>query len=112
MVKVNAMSYSRLIKLLMDGTRTAAELAEETGLHKQTVYDYTRQLHKAKAVYIADWEKDSMGRDCMPIFMIGNKKDAKRHTKTAAERAADYRARKKTAATITLSNWLNQGAVA
>ena len=109
MVKVNAMSYAILIKLLMEGTRTAAELAEETGLHKATVYDYTREMHKVKAVHIACWEKDSMGRECMPVFMIGDKPDAKRTRLTQAERARHYRIRKMLAATPKLTNWL-QGA--
>jgi predicted ArsR family transcriptional regulator len=106
-VKVNAMSYARLIKMLMEGTRTAGELAEETGLHKHTVYEYTRELHKVKAVHIADWEKDILGRECMPIFMIGNKPDAKRATMTKAQIAKNYRARKMLATTPKLTNWLH-----
>jgi hypothetical protein len=100
------MSYAHLIKMLIDGTRTCEELAEETGLHKHTVYEYTRELHKVKAVHIACWEKDRLGRDCMPIFMIGNKPDVKRHRFSAAERQATYRSRKNLTKTTTLSNWL------
>jgi len=107
-VKVNAMSFAHLVKLLLDGTRTAEELAEESGLHKQTVYIYTRQLHKKKAVFIADWEKDRLGRDCKPIFMIGCKPDAKRHRLTQAERAANYRARKNKILTPRLESWLRE----
>jgi len=107
-MKVNAMSYAMLIKLLMDGTRTAEELAQETGLHKQTVYDYTKELHKRKAVFIADWEKDNMGRDCMPIYMIGTDPDAKRTAMTRAQIAANYRARKMIQTTTKLTNWLQQ----
>jgi len=105
LVKVNAMSFAHLVKMLMDGTRTARELAEETGLHVNTVYSYTKEMHKVKAVHIADWEKDTMGRDCMPVFMIGNKPDAKRQKVTIAQRAASYRARKAIAKT-SLQNWL------
>ena len=109
MVKVNATSYAHLIKMLMEGTRTAEELAEETGLHIHTVYQYTRELHKVKAVHIADWEKDTLGRDSMPIFMIGNKPDAKRATMSKAQIAKNYRARKMINTTPKLTNWL-QGA--
>ena len=110
MVKVNAMSYAHLIKMLMEGTRTANELARDTGLHKQTVYQYTRELHKVKAVYIADWEKDTLGRDAMPIFMIGNKPDAKRAAMTKAQIAKNYRARKMINTTTKLTNWLRSEA--
>jgi len=106
-VRMNALSYAILIKLLLEGTRSADELAEETGLHKQTVYQYTRALHKARAVHIADWEKDSKGRDCKPIFMIGKKPDAKRSTLTRAQIAANYRARKKLLTTPSLDNVWN-----
>ena len=107
-VKVNAMSFAHLVKLLLDGTRTADELAEESGLHKQTVYIYTRQLHSKKAVFIADWEQDRLVRDCKPIFMIGCKPDAKRHKLSPAERAANYRARKNKIATPRLESWLHE----
>lgn len=106
-VRMNAYSYALLINLLLEGTRSADELAEETGLHKQTVYQYTRALHKAKAVFIADWEKDSKGRDCKPIFMIGKKLDAKRSSLTRAQIAANYRARKKLLTTPSLDNVWN-----
>ena len=36
--KVNALCFSIMVKLLYDGTRTCAELAEETGLHVLTVF--------------------------------------------------------------------------
>lgn len=45
--KVNAMSQAQLIKLLLDGDRTCAELADESGLHYVTVLEYCRELHKA-----------------------------------------------------------------
>ena len=108
MIRVNAMSFALLVKMLIEGTRTAEELAEITGLHKQTVYQYTRELHKAKAVHIADWEKDTKGRDSKPVFMIGHKPDAKRSALTRAQIAANYRARKKKLLTPSLENvWSN-----
>ena len=108
-MKVNAMSYAHLVKMLMEGTRTADELSEETGLHKNTIYQYTRELHKVNAVHIACWEQDALGRDCKPVFMIGAKPDAKRHKLTALQRSTNYRARKKIGARASLNGWL-QGA--
>ena len=93
-IKVNAMSYARLIKLLAEGTRTCAELAEETGLHKLTVYQYTRELHKARAVHVCMWEQDSRGRHSVRVYMLGEAKDAPRVRETGAERQARCRARK------------------
>ena len=78
-IKVNAMSQAALIKLLLDGTRSCRELAEETGLHYVTVLQYTRELHKAKAVHIAEWHPDARGRDMIKIYKIGKGADTKRY---------------------------------
>jgi hypothetical protein len=109
MVKMGAVSYAYMIKMLMEGTRTCAELAEETGLHVATIYDYTRELHKKKAIHIVSWEKDILGRDCMPVFMIGKAKDAERHRLTPAERQQNLRARRRMNGETKLDNWLKEG---
>lgn len=90
-IKVNASAYGRLIELMLDGTLSCRELAEETGLHYLTVLDYTRALHKASAAHISSWEKDAKGRDCIRIYKIGRGKDAKRTKISAADRAKAYR---------------------
>lgn len=95
--KINAFTQARLIKLLLEGTYTCAELAEQTGLHYVTVLDYTRELHRAGAAHISSWEKDSRGRDNSRIYKIGVGKDAKRQKMTQVERQARYRAKKKAA---------------
>lgn len=90
--KVNALSYALLIKLLADGTRTCKELAEETGLHVMTIYDYTYHLHKANVIHICTWE--GSGRQQTRIYMLGDKADVPRPSKTRRQIADDYRARK------------------
>lgn len=93
-IKINAMSYAILVKLLFEGTRSCAELAEATGLHVLTVYQYTRELHKVGACHIALWEKDPRGRDCTRIYMLGAGRDAKRRKVSGAERQARWRAKR------------------
>lgn len=90
--KMNAFTYAMLIRLMMDGTRTCRELAEETGLHILTVYDYTYHLHKSGAAFIVTW--DGEGRHQTRIYMIGRGKDAPRPSKSRKQIAEDYRARK------------------
>lgn len=90
-IKINAITQAHLIKLLLDGTYSCAELAEHTGLHYVTVLHYTRELHRAGAAHIASWEKDLRGRDLVKIYKLGAGKDAKRHKYTQAERQAAYR---------------------
>lgn len=94
-IKVNAMAFAQLVKLLLEGTYTCQELAEMTGLHYVTVLHYTREMHRAGAVHIAAWEKDSRGRDLAKIYKLGEGNDKKRQKKTQAERQVAYRAKKK-----------------
>lgn len=93
-VKVNAMSYAILVKLLVEGTRTCEELAQDTGLHKLTVYQYTRELYKAGVLHICAWEADMRGRDIVKVYRLGEEKDAPRNKDSGAERARRYRAKK------------------
>ena len=90
--KMSAFTYAVLIRLMMDGTRTCRELAEETGLHILTVYDYTYHLHKSGAAFIVTW--DGEGRHQTRIYMIGRGKDAPRPSKSRKQIADDYRSRK------------------
>jgi predicted ArsR family transcriptional regulator len=87
-IKINAITQAQLIKAMLDGTLTCQELAEETGLHYVTVLQYTRELHAAGAAHICLWEKDTLGRDSVKVYKIGEGKDAKRQKMTGAERQA------------------------
>ena len=90
-VKMGAVLYARMIEMMMHGTFSCAEMAEETGLHYVTVLQYTRELHRAGACYIAHWEKDNRGRDVTKIYKIGKKKDAERQRIPKIELAVRYR---------------------
>ena len=91
--KVNAMTFAIMTKLLMEGTRTCQELADETGLHKLTVYDWTRELHRQGVIHICMWEGE--GRSSTRIFKFGPGKDAPRPVKTRKQISEDYKTRKK-----------------
>lgn len=91
--KVNAMTFSILVKLLMDGTRNCYELAEDTGLHVLTIYDWVREMHRQKIIHICMWEGE--GRASTRIFKFGPGKDAPRPVKDRSIIHAEYRARMK-----------------
>lgn len=95
LVKVSAITYAQLIKYLLDGDYSCAELAQETGLHYVTVLNYTRALYRAGAIHICRWDADSRGRHLTKIYKIGAGKDAKRFKLTHAERQARVRAKHK-----------------
>ncbi|MFM7012550.1 MAG: hypothetical protein ACKO0Z_25005 [Betaproteobacteria bacterium] len=93
--KVGAMSYAKLLKNLIPGTLTCTELAEATGLHVLTVYDYTKAMYKEKVIHITDWDLDAMGRETIRIYRFGPGTDAKPTRKPRSVISAEYRARKK-----------------
>ena len=96
-IKVGAISYAHLIKELATGDMTCAELAEATGLHKLTVYQYCRELHAVGAVHIARYEADMRGRHNIKVYKLGEKRDAQRVRIPAKARQAQSRARKESA---------------
>lgn len=93
-IRINALSNANLIKLLMGGTYSCAELAAETGLHYCTVLEYTRALHHVGAAFIDSWEKDPRGRDATKIYKLGTGKDTKRERMSGSARTAKYREKK------------------
>lgn len=96
-IKINAITYGKLVAAMLDGELTCQELAEETGLHYITVLHYTRELHAAGAAHIARYEPDARGRHNVKVYKIGRGQDAKRKRLTQAQRNATYRGRKKQA---------------
>ena len=61
-MKINAMMFARMVKMLTDESgQSIYDIVDETGLHYITVQRYLRELHKAGAVYIRAWQKDSPG---------------------------------------------------
>lgn len=94
---INAVTYSHLIRALMDGECTRAELSRITGLHCETVSRYVTQLHRRRVVWIADWKKNPVNGNWCPRYAL-NVHDMKDTPKPAAvDRATidrQYRGRK------------------
>jgi len=98
--KINAFTQARMIRMLCDGPCTIQELADDTGLHYNTVQVYMRELHRVGAAHIAAWERDGRGRDQIKVYGLGVGKDAKRRKLTGAERQAACRARRRERETL------------
>lgn len=97
-IKINAISQARLIKLLITGGLSCKELAERTGLHYVTVLQYTRELYRAGAVYIHEWHQDTHGRDMIKVYKITTSShaiDAKRFRIADTDKSRRYREGKK-----------------
>lgn len=92
-MKINAFSQAKLIALLISGHLNCKELAEATGLHYVTILEYTRELYKANAVYIKEWQQDERGRFSIKVYRIGRSKDTAKPKMTSAEKKAAQRER-------------------
>lgn len=90
-VKMGAVLYARMVEMMLHGTFSCQEMADETGLHYVTVLQYTRELYRAGACHIHCWDKDKRGRDVIKIYKIGKGKDAARHRLSKSERQARHR---------------------
>ena len=97
-IRVNAMSFAKLVKLMDERPRSKPQLAELTGLHVWTVRHYVDALHKERMAHIVRWEKDGMGRDVTAIYSLGFGADRPRAAKTGAQKARERRQRAKEAA--------------
>jgi len=86
-VRVNALSYANLIKLLHEGGYTSVELAERTGLAPRTVLRTTYELWRVGMVHIGEWH------GAYRCFQLGPGKDVPRPTTTSTERARQSRQR-------------------
>ena len=91
--KVGAISYAHLIKNMIPGDLTCEELAEETGLHLTTVYQYTREMYLVGAAHIARFEPDARGRHIIKIYRLGEGQDAKHVRVSPKVRSQRYRAK-------------------
>jgi len=91
--KVNHTVMAQTMMMLRAGPVTAQSVATKTGVHIVTAQDWLRALKKQGAVYIGSWLPDSLGRDAIPVYELGNEPDEPRRKLSRAEIARRYRQR-------------------
>lgn len=89
-IKVNAMSYAKLVAAVVASPSTVHDLAEETGLHHLTVASHIQAMRRERLVHISAWEKDTLGRDAIAVWQWGHGRDRPRGRLTGAQRSAAY----------------------
>lgn len=95
---LNAITYSHLIRALMDGEHTRAELGRITGLHGETVSRYVTQLHRRRVVRIADWNRNPVNGNWCPRYSLNFEEQAdmpKPKPKGRLQIDREYRGRRK-----------------
>lgn len=94
-IKMNAICYAQMCAAMIPGDMTCQELADETGLHLTTVYQYARELHRFGAAHIARYLPDARGRHLIKVYKLGQGRDASRKRLTHAERQQRLRDKRK-----------------
>jgi DNA-binding IclR family transcriptional regulator len=94
-IKMGAICYAQMCAAMIPGDMTCQELAEETGLHIVTVYQYCRELHRFGAAHISRYLPDARGRHLIKVYKLGQGKDAPRKKLTHAQRQQRMRDKRK-----------------
>jgi predicted ArsR family transcriptional regulator len=92
--KVNQDTYARVLKLLLTRPVSAHEIVNETGIHIVTAQRLMRTLKQHEIIHICNWRQDTKGRDAIPVYEIGFRKDKPRRAMTQAQRQQRCRAKK------------------
>jgi hypothetical protein len=88
--KLNHYSFAVLWRCLEDGA-TKTEAIEASGLNHNTVRRTLEALHTGGAIRVSAWEKDSMGRSVIPVWIAGAGKDAKKPKPKSANESERWR---------------------
>ena len=95
-VRVTAMTFARLMGELYSGASSVSDLHESTGLARSTLYEYIRELRKAKLVYVAGFDRAANNCPMIPLYQWGpGEKDVKVKPISMAEKSRNYRRNKR-----------------
>lgn len=94
-LRLNAYCSAKIIRSLVDGPCTVAELTQITGLNSKTVGSYVRALIKQGCAHVCAWEKDATGRDSIQVISFGAGVRAQKAKKSNTVLSTEYRARKR-----------------
>lgn len=101
-LKLNAMSYGKLLEALIEGPCTYKDLEAATGLHEWTIRGVIQVLTGQvggvrKLVHVCGWDTDRRGLRTIKVYKFDpDKRDMPRPRKSVAERSKAYRERSKT----------------
>lgn len=95
MNKVNQDTYAMAIKLILNRPVSAHEIAKDTGLHIVTAQRLMRTFKQHEIIHVCSWRPDLQGRDAIPVYELGFRKDKPRRALTQAQRQQRCREKKK-----------------
>ena len=93
--KSSKIMMATVLTLLQKGTVTSRALARACEIHITTAQSWLKAMREAGTIHVVDWEKDASGRDCAPVYALGDGVSVQRRALSRAEIAKRYRQRKK-----------------
>lgn len=94
--RVTAERAAALIRLLVDGACSRAQLAEQLSMQPATVSGWIDAMRAAGLVRLCDWAPDSRGYPTIELFRWApDEPDAVKQLRTRAEQMREWRAARK-----------------
>lgn len=85
----------RIIKALLTKPLSLRDLADETGVHYESLRPMINTLRESGVVFVSHWRVDGLGRASIACYQMGFGVDApKRKPKTPAQRSMKYKNKK------------------
>lgn len=96
--RMNAKRMAMMLSILSSEGSTINDLVDRVGLSKDAVSEYVNELRnvRPKILRVDEWQEGKRNGHLVPVYVFGSGPDQRRPPKkTNAERARDYRLRRK-----------------
>lgn len=94
--RVTADKVAGLLRMLVDGPCTRAQLVDALGLDPSTVSKWIAAMREAELVRLCDWQNNARGYPTVELFRWApGEPDAVKTVRSQAERVRDWRAARK-----------------
>ncbi len=70
-VRISALTFAAALAVMMRGPFTAAAVAEETGLHRDTVYRLIEAMLQQQVCHESGLAPDTLGRMAVRVYSLG-----------------------------------------
>lgn len=93
--KLNTLTLAIMLEEMQEGPFTIRSVMDVSGLSLSTMYQVMRTFREKGIVHISGWDKDAVGRICIPVYTLGKGKNVKRKLKSKEDINRDYAQRKR-----------------
>ena len=89
--RMNMLTMAQTLRIVLSGRFTRQEIVDATGIHDVTAMRWVNTMRKLRLIHVADWLPDTLGRDGIAVFELGDAPDKKRRALSGRERARRHR---------------------